>query len=158
LTTAIDVAGNLNGFGFDGTYSASFQDFFITRIADTSQTGSQYWGVLRDFTFTSRGGCQEYNSPGEGLWAFDAFNKNYFLKLSSDYAVVRPGDTVSLTILAANPNNGASSPISGAAFAGQTSGADGSVAFTAPSTPGCYQYKAKRSDSIRSPAFYLTVM
>jgi hypothetical protein len=99
-----------------------------------------------------------YNSPGEGLWAFAAFNKNYFLRLSSDYAVVKPGDAVSLTVLGTTGNSGASSPVSGASFAGQTSGADGSVTFTAPSTPGCYQYRAERGDSIRSQAFYLTIM
>ena len=55
-------------------------------------------------------------------------------------------------------NGGPANPISGASFAGQTSDANGDVAFTAPSTPGCYQYKAERSSAIRSPALYLAVM
>lgn len=158
MNTALDAAAKLNGFGFDGTYSSQFEDFFINIIAGTSQTSNQYWGLLRDLTFTSAGGCQEHNSPGEGLWAFDAFNKNFFLKLSSDYAVVKPGDTVSVTILGVDGNGGPANPISGISFAGQTSGANGNIDFTAPSTPGCYQYKAERSSAIRSPAFYLTVM
>ena len=158
MITAINEAGKLNGFGFDGTFSSQFDDFFITTIAGTSQASNSYWGILRDLVFTSAGGCQEYNSPGEGLWAFDAFNKNYFLKLSSDYAVVKPGDTVSLTILGVEGNGGPANPISGATFAGQTSDANGNVAFTAPSTTGCYQYKAERSSALRSPAFYLTVL
>lgn len=154
MATAIQAAARLNGFGFDGSWDSQFQDFFITSIAGRAQTSNQFWGVLRDFQFTLTGGCQSLNSPGEGLWAFDAFNKNYFLRLSIDYAVVKPGDAVSVTVL-----DGMSGQlVSGASFAGKTSGADGSVTFTAPSTPGCYQYKAERSDSIRSPAFYLTVM
>ena len=158
MATAIQAAARLNGFGFDGSWDSQFQDFFITSIAGRAQTSNQFWGVLRDFQFTLTGGCQSLNSPGEGLWAFDAFNKNYFLRLSSDYAIVKPGDTVSLSILGSQGGSGSSDPVSGASFAGQTTGADGSVTFTAPSTPGCYQYKAERSDSIRSPAFYLTVM
>lgn len=158
MATAIDAAGRLNGFGFDGSFQSQFDDFFITTIAGTSQTGTQFWGVLRDLTFTNASGCQEYNSLGEGLWAFDAFNKNYFGKLLSDYAVVKPGDIVSLTILGVGGNGGPANPILGASFAGQTSDANGDVAFTAPSTPGCYQYKAERSSVIRSPALYLNVM
>ncbi|GAB7329384.1 hypothetical protein MBLNU13_g01169t1 [Cladosporium sp. NU13] len=118
----------------------------------------EYWGVLRDLVFTPAGGCESYNSPGEGLWAFDAFSKSYFLKLSSDYAVVKPGDTVSLTSFEVDGNGGVANPISGASFPGQTSDTNGNVTFTAPSTPGFYQYKAERSSAIRSPAFYLTVM
>jgi len=84
LTTAIEAAGRRKGFGFDGTFDTSFNDFFIQSIAGTTQTANQFWGVLQDFTFTPAGGCSVYNSPGEGLWAFDAFNQNYFLKLSKD--------------------------------------------------------------------------
>lgn len=79
MTTAIDAAGRLDGFGFDGSFSSQFNGFCITSIAGTTQTGRQFWGVLRGLTFTNAGGYQEYNSPGEGLWVFDAFNKNYFL-------------------------------------------------------------------------------
>nr|POE63109.1 hypothetical protein CFP56_04012 [Quercus suber] len=157
LTTAIDAAGDQNGFGFDGTYTNSFQDFFIQTIGNTAQTNNQYWGVLRQLTFTSRGGCQEYNSPGEGLWAFDAFNANAFLALSSEYAVVAPGQSVTLQVLQTDGNGAALSPAAGASFAEQTTDANGNVAFTAPTTPGCYQYKATRNGSIRSSAFYLTV-
>jgi hypothetical protein len=159
LITAINEAAKLTGFDFDGTYSSQFSDFFINRIAGTTSTGNQFWGVLRNLAFTYRGGCQEYNSPGEGLWAFDAFRPNLvYLALSSDYAVVRPGDTVTLTVSGANPNSGALSPVADATMAGSTSGADGSLSFTAPLTPGCYQYKAERTNSVRSAAFYLTVM
>jgi hypothetical protein len=36
-------AGSLCGFGFDGTYSNQFQDFFIQTIGDTGSTGTQFW-------------------------------------------------------------------------------------------------------------------
>ena len=156
MTTAIDAAGDLNGFDFDGSWSDQFEDFFITRIAGTDSTSNQFWGVLRDLSFTPSGGCTNYNSPGEGLWAFDAFTKNAFLDLSYKYAVVRPGDTVSLTIV--DGNDGRRSPVPGAVFAGQTSDANGVVTFAAPAMDGCYQYKATRNDAIRSPAFYLSVV
>jgi hypothetical protein len=85
LTTQINDAANLVGdFDFDGTYSSQFQDFFITRIGQSSQTSSQFWGLLVDRVFTPAGGCQTQVEPGkEGLWAYDAFNKNAFLKVSS---------------------------------------------------------------------------
>jgi hypothetical protein len=85
LTTQINDASILFGdFSFDGTYSSQFQDFFITRIGQSSQTGSQFWGLLVDRVFTPAGGCQTQAEPGkEGLWAYDAFSKNAFLKVSS---------------------------------------------------------------------------
>jgi hypothetical protein len=42
-TTQINDAGMLCGFGFDGTYSNQFQDFFITTIGSSSSTGSKFW-------------------------------------------------------------------------------------------------------------------
>lgn len=163
LTTQIDAAGDKNGFDFDGTYSSSFQDFFITTIADRSQTGNQYWGVLRNLQFTSRGGCQEYaavNPGDDGLWLFDAFSRNLNgLILSSDYAVVKPGDTVTLTITSKNINGGSASAAGGISFAGSTSDSNGVVTFTAPSEQGCYQYKADGgSNFVKSAAFYLSVV
>lgn len=162
-TTQIDQAALQNGFTYDGTYSGSFQDYFITRIGDTAQTSSQFWGVLQNLAFTPAGGCQTevLTQPGgEDLWAFDAFNKNFFLTIDLDYAVVRPGASVSLTVSGADGNGGNLSPIAGASIAGTGATSDGSgrVTFTAPMNEGCYQYKATRSDSIRSKAFYLTVL
>ena len=84
LTTQINDAANLFGFSFDGSYSSQFQDFFITSIGQSTQTNYQFWGVLVDRIFTPAGGCQSQVQPGlEGLWAYDAFNKNAFLKVSS---------------------------------------------------------------------------
>jgi len=161
LTTDIDAAGREQGFGFDGTWSQSFSDYFITRISNTQQTSTQFWGVLRDRVFTNAGGCQEEVIPGtEGLWAFDAFNANAFLKLSPQFQVVRAGETasVTVTVTGTDGNGAADSPVGGADVGGQTSDANGNVQIAVPTIPGCYQYKAQRSGSIRSNAFFLTVM
>lgn len=163
FTTTIDSSGRQEGFGFDGTYSNQFQDFFISSISQTTQTGNQFWGVLRNRVFTARGGCQEQSSPAdEALWAFDAFAPNrVFLSTSPEYQVVRAGDTqsITVTILAGNPNSGNTIPAQGATFGtGTTAGSDGSLQITVPSTPGCYMYKAELSNAIRSNTFYLTVV
>ncbi|KAJ1325526.1 hypothetical protein MN608_08719 [Microdochium nivale] len=75
-------------------------------------------------------GTYRTHSPGEGLWAFDAFATNrIFLKLDPEYQVLAAGTTtsVTLTVRQANPNSGALSPASGAAVGGQTSDASGNV-------------------------------
>lgn len=161
FTTDIDSAGRLEGFDFDGTYSNQFQDFFISRISSTAQSGNQFWGVLRNRVFTARGGCQEQVSPNdEGLWAYDAFAPSRtFLDLDRDYAVVRPGESVAVTVLAVDPNSGNSFPAGGATLGtGSVADANGVIVFTAPSTDGCYQYKAEMTNAIRSKAFYLSVI
>ncbi|KAK4612120.1 hypothetical protein CLAFUW4_13177 [Fulvia fulva] len=159
LTTAINDTGQQEGFGFDGSYSNQFRDFFITRIRDSAQTGSQYWGVLRDRVFTNAGGCQKQTVPGtEGLWAFDAFNANAFLNLDSQYAVVQPGAAVLVTVTQTDGNGSGNRPAAGATLAGATSDSNGIVLFTAPIQDGCYQYKAERSGAIRSQIFYLSVV
>jgi hypothetical protein len=42
-TDQIADAGRLCSFDFDGTYSNSFQDFFINRIGPTVSTGNKFW-------------------------------------------------------------------------------------------------------------------
>ncbi|KXJ85898.1 hypothetical protein Micbo1qcDRAFT_180441 [Microdochium bolleyi] len=163
LTTQIDAAGRLEGFGYDGTYSNQFQDFFINSISATTSSGNQFWGVLRNLVFTARGGCQEQTSSSdEGLWAFDAFAPNrVFLQLNPEYQVVRSGETasVTLTVLQANPNSGNLAPAAGATLGtGTIADANGNIQLVVPTEPGCYQYKAEKSNAIRSNAFYLTVM
>lgn len=154
----IDVASSLCSFSFDGTWSSQFDDFFITKIgSDDSNAGSnRYWGVLENFQFTPAGGCETAEYDGsDGLWAYDAFNKNYFLDVEPRTRTVAPGQTVSFKVVDGT-NRGTA--ISGAIFNHQTSNANGDVLFTAPTTPGVYRYKAERSDSIRSPAVVITVI
>lgn len=163
LTTQLDQASNQEGFRYDGSYSATFVDYFITSIDVSTQTGNQYWGVLLDRVFTQGGGCQTQFSPAqEGLWAYDAFAPNrMFLSISPQYQVVRSGETSSvvLNVQNTNPNNGDTSPRAGATVGGSTvSDASGNLQLTVPTEPGCYQYKAEVSNAIRSNAFYLTVL
>jgi hypothetical protein len=82
-STQLDAAAALVGFTYDGTYDSQFQDFFITRIGQSRQTATQFWGLLRNEQFTPTGGCQEeVMQTDRTLWAFDAFSKSFFLKVS----------------------------------------------------------------------------
>lgn len=67
------------------------------------------------------------------------------MDLDRDYTVVRPRDSVAVIVLAVNPNSINSFPNS-------------VIVFTAPSTEGCYQYKAEGTNVIRSEAFYSSVI
>jgi hypothetical protein len=149
-------SGTLCGYDFDGTYSNQFQDFFITRIGDTGQTASQFWGLLDNYQFTPTGGCQYGAYPGSDiLWAFDAFNKNFFLQVVPVSASLRAGQSSTFTV-----TDGTSGQrVAGASFTGQLSDANGNVQFTVPAgtAPGTYRYKATRADSIRSNAVIITV-
>ena len=163
-TTQLQSAAQRNGFGFDGTYSQDFQDYFITSIDATTQTSSQFFGLLQDRVFTAVGGCQQEIAPGgtqETLWAFDAFNANAFLSVAPDYRVVTSDTrTVQITVTG-DDGKGGSAPYGGAAVAGGgigTSAADGTISITVPTAPGCYQYKATAANALRSNAFYLTVL
>ncbi|KAF2994975.1 hypothetical protein E8E13_003496 [Curvularia kusanoi] len=159
LSTQIDEAAFEYGFTYDGSYSSQFQDFFITRIGASTQTSSQFWGVLVDEVFTPRGGCQsQYNNGQRGLWTYDAFNAHGFLVVSPDYAAVAPNIPVTVSISVANPNSGSRSPQSGVSLSDKgISDASGQVTFIAPSARGCYVLKATSPGYIRSNAFYLSV-
>ena len=89
-TDALDAGSKLAKFPFDGTYSAAFDDFFITSIGTSTQTATMFWGLLVNYKFTPVGGCQfEVKAGDQVLWAFDAFSKNYFLKVDPAYLLVR---------------------------------------------------------------------
>ncbi|TVY64352.1 hypothetical protein LSUE1_G007094 [Lachnellula suecica] len=155
--TAIASAGSLCGFDFDGTFSSSFDDFFIERIGSTAQTSNEYWGILLNYAFTPTGGCE--TEPGNGnslLWAFNAFNANYFLEVEPQKATLSVGQTSVFTVYGHDGNGGSPVPVSGASFNGEISNANGQVVFVA-TTPGTYRVKATRSDSIRSEQAIITV-
>jgi len=152
-TTGLDSSGALCGFGFDGTYSSSFQDFFITSIGDTAQTNTQFWGLLDNYQFTPTGGCQfEVWNGDEVLWAFDAFNANAFLKVTPPTAQIAVGGTFTFTVIDGMSGN----PIAGASFNGATSDSNGQVQLSFP-TAGTFRYKATRASSIRSNGVIITV-
>lgn len=158
-TSALDAASKIARFSFDGTYDSQFDDFFVTQIGPSTQTATQFWGLLLNYQFTPVGGCQQEVKTGDQiLWAFDAFNKSYFLKLQASTLLARPNQKVTLTVT--DGTTGVT--ISGADFTGgqgaavpiTNSAGQSSVSF---SKPGIYALKAERSDSIRSNAVVVVV-
>lgn len=80
----------------------------------------------------------------EVLWAFDAFNKNHFLKLSGPNTAHR---NVPVTFTVTDGTNGGA--VAGAELNNQQSNAAGQVTLTF-STLGVKHLKADKADSIRS--------
>ncbi|KAF1818863.1 uncharacterized protein K489DRAFT_81848 [Dissoconium aciculare CBS 342.82] len=159
ISILVDAA-NLCEFPLDGSYSNQFEDFFITKIgdSDSNASGNQFWGILKDNAFTPAGGCETAIAPGETiLWAFNAFNVNFFLGASPSSLTLSPGQAATVSVVGYDGNGGSGTPIAGASFNGQTSDANGQVVFVAPTAPGTYRYKATRSDSIRSNAVVVVV-
>jgi hypothetical protein len=78
------------------------------------------------------------------LWAFDAFNKIHFLKLSGPQTA-RVNQSVILVVT--DGTNG--SPMQGADVDGQMSNINGQVTFMF-STVGVKRLKARKADCIRS--------
>ncbi|CAE6409638.1 unnamed protein product [Rhizoctonia solani] len=149
-----DVAALSGVITWDGTWDANFEDFFVTRIAGSSQTSSQFWGLLLNWQFTPVGGCQQQVAAGDTiLWAFDAFNKVYFLKLDG------PGTAQVGVPIQVHVTDGSSGiNISGATIAGYPSSSDnnGNLVLTFTSV-GKKKIKAQRADSLRSNALTIQV-
>jgi hypothetical protein len=178
-TSALAAAAKTARFTFDGcvscpssvaqltaracrTYSAEFDDFFITRIGRSAQTASQFWGLLLDFQFAPVGGCQQEVRAGQRvLWAFDAFSKAYFLDLQPAGApVARVGGHAAFVVKDGTTGVPIAGAVVGAIRGGTetaTSAADGSVNVTF-TTPGLKMFKAERSDSIRSNGVTILVL
>lgn len=119
--SAISSGAGLCGYTFDGTFSNQFEDFFITRIgaSDSKTSGNEFWDILSNYVFTPSGGCEtEYSAGDELLWAFNAFNVNYFLKVSPPTAQVAVGSPVTFTVMGYDGNGDAGQAISGASFNG----------------------------------------
>jgi hypothetical protein len=146
-TAALDTAAAEDGFTWDGSWFASFDDYGVERIAETAQTETEFWGVLVNYQFSSVGGCQQEVGPGEEvLWAFNAFEAAHFLKL-------KKGKHGKGSVRVTDGRTG--EPIEGATVGpvnngpGVTTNTQGE-AFLAFSTSGKHRVKAERSDSIRS--------
>ena len=159
-TDMIDAAGSQQDFGFDGTFSTEFDDFFITSISATSETSDEFWGVLSNLAFTPTGGCGFESPVGtETEWIFDAFDYDAFLQVSPGFAAAQAGQgSVTVVVSTTDGNGGSSSPRMGASFDDEVSGSDGSVVVAVPSSPGCYQYKALQSGAAPSNGFFLAVL
>jgi len=113
-----------------------------------------FWGLLVNYQFTPVGGCQFETKPGDHvLWAFDAFNKVYFLKVEPEAAVVKVGK--SLTVTVTDGMTGVVVP--GATIDGVVTNAAGMATLTFKKV-GVFELKATRSDSLRSNALIVAVI
>ena len=152
-TDALDAASKLLNFPYDGDYFASFDDYLITSISTTTQTSTMFWGLLLNYQFTPVGGCQQEVKAGDQvLWAFDAFNKQYFLKVTPSVLAVKKGSSKQVTVT----DGTTGIPIAGAVIDGVTTDANGVATLTFPKI-GAFTYKATRDDSIRSNALAVVV-
>lgn len=151
-TAALDDGARLNGFAWDADWFDSFGDFAVKQVGGESQTATQFWGYLVNFTFPSVGGCQQKVKQGdEVLWVFDAFSKTSALRLSGP-ASATTGAPLSVQVV--DGANG--TPQAGATVNGSATGADGKATLTFP-TAGIYRLKAERADAVRSNSITLCV-
>jgi len=152
-TTALDDASKAAGFTWDGSYSTSFNDFLVERIASDGVVGGpftgSFWNLIVNRAGAMAGGCQiRVNTGDQVLFEWQDGTKPN-LQLSAP-ATAQVGQPVDVTVQQYG-SDGALAAASGASVAGATTGADGhaSVTFTAA---GVQHLKATRSDAIRSNA------
>jgi len=145
-TTALDDASkSQRRFTWDGSFDTGFDDYFITRIGQSAQTSTQFWGLLLDFQFTPVGGCQQEIKAGqEVLWAFDAFSKNFFLKATGP-AVAERGKPVTYRVV----DGATGTPVAGAVIGGATTDLEGKARVTFRQF-GEHVLKAEQVSAIRS--------
>lgn len=106
-----------------------------------------------NYQFTPTGGCQFEVKPGDQvLWAYNAFNSVYFLKVTPDEIVAKKGSSHVVTVT----DGMTGVPVPNAVIDGVTTAADGTATLTFPSH-GVFEYKATRSDSLRSNALYVAI-
>ena len=164
LTSLADAVATV-GTTWDATFDTQFDDYFVSRIGPDAQTATQFWGTLDNWQFTSLSDCQFEPNPGDNvLWAYNAFNAQYFLKLTASPTTVLPAQPI--TVHVTDGSSGVA--ISGAEVAPVSTDpvndyetvetSDPSAVTTDPSgdatlswsTPGWKRIKAVSSNSIRS--------
>ena len=129
----------------------TIDDFFISRIGDTTGVSNYSWHILVDFQVLDVGGCQRQVKEDQNvLWAYGPSYPAY-LKLDGPTKVAS-GKPATYTVT--NGTNHAL--IKGASVGGVTTDANGkaNITFT---QPGSHILKATRSDSIRSNALQVVV-
>ncbi|KAG0646193.1 hypothetical protein D0Z07_8117 [Hyphodiscus hymeniophilus] len=151
------VTGTARGVIFQSSALKWCSSFLqATVIATSTETATEFWGLLTNLAFTPVGGCQTEPQPSdEILWAYNAFNANYFLQVSPSTATLSVGQTVVFTVHGYD-GGGQVAPVAVAWFDGLPTNSQGQVVFVA-TQPGTFRYKATRSDSIRSAAVVITV-
>lgn len=109
---------------------------------------------MKDYKFTSVGGCQEKVQQGDDLlFAFDAYSKAHFLKLEASKATIKSGDSITFTVT----DGATGEPIEGATVGNVLTNTLGRAKLSFK-TLGVHTLKAERSDSIRSNGIMLTVI
>ncbi|THV06381.1 hypothetical protein K435DRAFT_743842 [Dendrothele bispora CBS 962.96] len=152
-TSALDDASKKANFTWDGTVFGNFDDFFITTIAEDSQTDTEFWGILLNFVFTPVGGCQQQIQHGDHvLWAFNAFNVSSFLKLEGPHSVEVHTPAV-FTVL----DGMTGEAIEGANIRGVVSDKSGHVTLSFEH-PGAVSLKADKMGTIRSNGIKLIII
>jgi hypothetical protein len=152
VTSALADAAKYSRFFWDAKFYPEYDDFYITQIGRDKATDKQSWGILVNYNYTAVGGCQKrVQLNDEILFAFDAFNKKSFLKLTGPLTA-RRGQARIFTVT----NGSTGMPISGAKVRRQVSDENGNVQITFKSG-GRQKLKATRHDSIRSNALFVQV-
>ncbi|MFB6530364.1 DUF4430 domain-containing protein [Streptomyces sp. NPDC056399] len=73
-TAALDHAAKRNGFTWDGTWYASFDDFSVDTVKGVIGGGSAYWSISVNGTPTPVGGCQfEIENGDQVAFAWTSF-------------------------------------------------------------------------------------
>jgi hypothetical protein len=145
-TSALDDAAIKGGFTWDGAWSDSSSDYFISRVADEPQTTLEFWGAFVNGIATKTGGCQALVKAGdEVLWVFDAFRKPAGALRLTAPAAIQVGQAAVVNVT--NLETGA--PVGGATVGSAATGPDGTAALMF-ADPGVYVLKADRPDAIRS--------
>ena len=135
------------------TFNTQYDDYFITRIHNTSQTNSKYWGILLGYQFIQVGGCQQRVQTGDDLlFAFDAFNKAHFLRLEGSQRKVALGARILVKVT----DGSTGLPVMGARVADQLTDINGSAQIVFKSL-GIQKIRAERFDSLRSNSLDITV-
>lgn len=66
-TAALDDAARVNGFTWDGTWYASFDDYFVETIKGVKGDATAYWNISVNGTSTPVGGCQFKLNAGDAV-------------------------------------------------------------------------------------------
>ena len=144
-TGALDDAGKLGNFSWQGAWTPSFSDFNMNKIGPDAATSSKFWGVAVQWKPLEVGGCQFKVSPGEEvLWAYDMFSARHILRLTGPRRV-RAGRRVTLKVV----DGQTGTPVRGAKVGGRKTNGGGIVRLRLRNA-GTKRLKATAPKSVRS--------
>ena len=150
---ALATASAESGFGWHGTWTPDFQDFFIDAVGPdaTEESSNSYWSVLVDWRYAV-GACRAAAPAGsEVLFAYASGASPEILRLTgASRAALGEPVTVSVRdgwIRASTGLDGG--PVEGASVGGKLTGRDG-TAVVRFETAGLKRLKATRPGAIRS--------